>query len=323
MTPSPLRRRAALAATAATGLWLAGCASAARPRTEEHAEGPAEHPAELPGATQRDWTDPASGLIWRVWVQAPPGPAPATGHPVLYVLDGNACFAMAAQLARNSAGRPADMRGGQGSAVVVGIGHPGDAPYDQPARQRDYTPPAPGQGPTAQAGGADRLLDFIAHQVQPHLQERYAMDPQRQTLFGHSFGGLLVLHALFTRPRQFTRYAAASPSVWWNQGQVMQTAQAFTQRPAAPPRAWQAQLQLRLGALERAEAAPSATRSAVLQERRMWERIHQLTDALTALQWPELQVQLGVLPGLDHGAVMAPALIDALALAQAPRGFLL
>jgi hypothetical protein len=75
--------------------------------------------------------------------------------------------------------------------------------------------------------------------------------------------------------------------------------------------------------LERAEAAPSATRSAVLQERRMWERIHQLTDALTALQWPELQVQLGVLPGLDHGAVMAPALIDALALAQAPRGFLL
>ena len=55
----------------------------------------------------------------------------------------------------------------------------------------------------------------------------------------------------------------------------------------------------------------------------MWERIHQLTDALTALQWPELQVQLGVLPGLDHGAVMAPALIDALALAQAPRGFLL
>ena len=26
---------------------------------------------------------------------------------------------------------------------------------------------------------------------------------------------LLVLHALFTRPQQFTRYAAASPSVWW------------------------------------------------------------------------------------------------------------
>lgn len=320
--PSPMPRRTALAATAASGLWLAGCAGP----THRAATQGAEQAAHLPGATQRDWTDPASGLTWRVWVQAPQGPqgpVPATGHPVLYVLDGNACFAMAAQLARNSAGRPADMRGNQSSAVVVGIGHPGDAPYDQPARQRDYTPPAAGQSPTPQAGGADRLLDFIAHQVQPHLAQRFAIDPQRQTLFGHSFGGLLVLHALFTRPQQFTRYAAASPSVWWNQGQVMQTAQAFAQRHTPPPRAFQAQLQLRLGALERAEAAPNAARTAVLQERRMWERIHQLTDALAELHWSELQVQLGVLPGLDHGAVMAPALIDALALAQSPRGFLL
>lgn len=315
MRSAPTPRRAALAAAAAAGLWLAGCASPARP-TEELGT---ERPARLPGATWRDWTDPASGLTWRVWMQAPEGPTPPTGHPVLYVLDGNACFAIAAQLARNSASRPADMRLGQGSAVVVGLGHPGDASYDQAARQRDYTPPAPGQSPTAQAGGAERLLDFIAHQVHPYLAQRFAIDPQRQTLFGHSFGGLLVLHALFTRPQQFTRYAAASPSVWWNQGQIMETAQAFMQRYGQAPRSFQAQLQLRLGALERAEMAPSTGRSAVLQERRMWQRIHQLSDELTALHWPELQVQLGMLPGLDHGAVMAPALIDALALAQSPR----
>ena len=319
--PSPMPRRTALAATAASGLWLAGCAG---PTHRAAAQG-AEQAAHLPGATQRDWTDPASGLTWRVWVQAPQapqgpqGPVPATGHPVLYVLDGNACFAMAAQLARNSAGRPADMRGNQSSAVVVGIGHPGDAPYDQPARQRDYTPPAAGQSPTPQAGGADRLLDFIAHQVQPHLAQRFAIDPQRQTLFGHSFGGLLVLHALFTRPQQFTRYAAASPSVWWNQGQVLQTAQRFVQAHATEPRAFQAQLQLRVGGLEHALAAATPARAAVQAERRLLERTEALARQLTALAWPELRVQMAVLPGLDHGGAMLPGLTDALALAQQAR----
>jgi iron(III)-enterobactin esterase len=34
-------------------------------------------------------------------------------------------------------------------------------------------------------------------------------------LWGHSYGGLLVLHALLTRPGEFAHYAAASPSLWW------------------------------------------------------------------------------------------------------------
>ena len=221
LPPPQGTRRALLAAGAGASLGLlGGCASGGPAAPAQLLQAPA---ATLPGTHQQDLRDPASGHTWRIWVQRPAGPAPATGHPVLYVLDGNACFALAAQLARNSAGRPADMRGNQSSAVVVGIGHPGDAPYDQPARQRDYTPPPPGGSATAQAGGADLLLGFIARELQPRIAAAFPVDAQRQTITGHSFGGLFVLHALFTRPAQFTRYAATSPSVWWNQGQVLQT----------------------------------------------------------------------------------------------------
>lgn len=308
-------RRALLAAGAGTSLGLlGGCATGSPAVPAQLLQAPA---AALPGTHQQDLRDPASGHTWRIWVQRPAGPAPATGHPVLYVLDGNAAFALAAQLTRNDATRPPELR--PDTAIVVGIGHPGDAVIHPAERQRDYTPPPPGGSATPQAGGADRLLDFIARELQPRVAQAFPVDAQRQTITGHSFGGLCVLHALFTRPALFTRYAATSPSVWWNQGQVLQTAQQFMQAHATAPRAFSARLQLRVGSLEHAQAAATPARVAVQAERRLLDRTTTLANQLTTLAWPELHVQVVVLPGLDHGSVMLPGLVDALALAQQAR----
>src|SRR5690606_6559257 len=49
------------------------------------------------------------------------------------------------------------------------------------------------------------------------------IDESRQTLYGHSYGGLFVLHALRTQPGAFQRYVAASPSLWWNAPFVTQS----------------------------------------------------------------------------------------------------
>jgi len=56
------------------------------------------------------------------------------------------------------------------------------------------------------------------------------IDLQRQTLWGHSYGGLAVLHALFTRPGAFSDYAAASPSLWWHDGVIVGEAQGLQGR---------------------------------------------------------------------------------------------
>lgn len=290
-------RRQWLAATAALG--LTACA---------------HRPARLPDTWQQDLTDPVSGHVWRLWVQLPQAPAPPRGHPILLVLDGNASFALAAQLARNHDVRPEPLRGDP--VLVVGVGHPADAPYTQALRQRDYTPPAPGQAPTPGSGGADLLLDFIAREVLERVGASAAVDPARLTLFGHSFGGLFTLHALFSRPGLFTRYAAASPSIWWGQEQLLREVDGFVARRATAVDATTLRLQLRVGGLETAAAAASAEHAARQTRRRMIENVRVLAERLAASDVHALSVDAAVMPGLDHGAVLVRALIDALALAR-------
>jgi predicted alpha/beta superfamily hydrolase len=66
--------------------------------------------------------------------------------------------------------------------------------------------------------------------MRPSVAAVAPIDLQRQTLWGHSYGGLAVLHALFTRPAEFSDYAAASPSLWWRNGVIVGEAQGLQQR---------------------------------------------------------------------------------------------
>src|SRR5690606_11435920 len=82
----------------------------------------------------------------------------------------------------------------------------------------------PGERPT---GGQDAFLALIADDLLPRLRRDHLVDLSALTLFGHSLGGLFVLHTLFTRPGLFARYAAADPSTWWNAGEPLREAAAF------------------------------------------------------------------------------------------------
>jgi predicted alpha/beta superfamily hydrolase len=121
----------------------------------------------LPGARVQDLHHAASGRTWRVWMQRPVAPPPKEGYPVLWLLDGNASFSIAAQFARNQEARPAHMRGD--ALVVIAVGHPTDEPYAPAERQRDYTPPSADQPATSLAGGANDLLDFMLEDVRQAL----------------------------------------------------------------------------------------------------------------------------------------------------------
>lgn len=50
----------------------------------------------------------------------------------------------------------------------------------------------------------------------PAIAQRFDIHKHKQALFGHSFGGLFVLHALFTQSTLFSHYIASSASIWWN-----------------------------------------------------------------------------------------------------------
>jgi len=151
------------------------------------------------------------------WPEAPP---PAGGYPVLYVLDGEDNFAIAALTARRMA--RAGARTGISDGIVVGI-----AAGPLPRRTRDYTPATPGWTIPANrpasgmaTGGAEAFLDFVERQVKPLVRRRWRVDRSRETLLGHSFGGLLALHAALTRPAMFGGVVAVSPSLWFGDGLI-------------------------------------------------------------------------------------------------------
>lgn len=160
----------------------------------------------------------SGGENYSIMVAWPEGDPPASGWPVLYVLDGEDNFATFALTARRLA--RAGARSGIAPGIVVGVGA---GPLER--RVRDYTPAIPGYRipagkPAAglETGGAETFLDFLERDVMPMVHKRWKVDQNRETLVGHSFGGLLALDAMLTRPAMFDRAVAVSPSFWFGDG---------------------------------------------------------------------------------------------------------
>lgn len=174
------------------------------------------------------WDMPSDqGDIYRILVSIPKGEAPERGYPVLYLLDGNAMFASFADTRRRL--EYAEL----GNAIIVGVGYPTDDAYDA-RRTADFLYPVPGpNGPLpkqepAKGNGRDRFLDFLTGKLRTEIGKRYKIDLERQSLFGHSFGGLFALHALYARPDAFQSIVAASPSLAWNTQDLLREEREFT-----------------------------------------------------------------------------------------------
>ncbi len=202
---------------------------------------PAQTPQATPAAPppQPGYTMPSTqmwemasdaGAIYRIFVSFPTTEMPEFGYPVLYVLDGNAMFAGFAEARRIQEFYEV------GKAIIVGVGYPTDLAYDA-RRLDDYTAPLLDPPPANlrrlakyKSGGQDKFLDFLTGKLRTEIGKRYKINPDRQSLFGHSLGGLLALHALFTRPQAFYSLIAASPSLEWNEQGVLRDEREFTAR---------------------------------------------------------------------------------------------
>lgn len=233
----------------------------------------------------------ADGHDYRVMVSWPEGPPPAQGWPVLWLLDGEDNFAIAAMTARRLA--RARARSGIEEGVIVAV-----ESGSLPRRILDYTPLVPGYtipaGSPASGqplGGGDAFLKFLNGTVRPEINRRWKIDPERQTLMGHSFGGLLALHAL-AKGDGWSRYVAVSPSLWYGNGLVARETAAMSATSGKRV----------LMATGEREGAPSGSSGGI-------------ADIAATLSEHGVDARAAILPGQTHGSTMMAAMADGISLA--------
>ncbi|CAG5069398.1 hypothetical protein DYBT9623_02134 [Dyadobacter sp. CECT 9623] len=140
-------------------------------------------------------------------------------YPVVYVLDGESHF-------NSVTGMIQQLSAVNGNSVVpqmiiVGIRNT--------QRKRDMTPtrivddlPFMDSAYSRNTGGGNAFLSFIEKELIPHIDSLYPTAPYKM-LIGHSFGGLVVMNALNTRPKLFNSYICIDPSMWYDHMNFLKT----------------------------------------------------------------------------------------------------
>ncbi|RLQ86846.1 alpha/beta hydrolase [Notoacmeibacter ruber] len=192
----------------------------------------------IAGSTTLSIGSTETGRAMRLFIWTPEGAPPQGGYPVLYAFDGETSFGMLTDLARdlNAAGQ----RAGFDPVMIVAMAYP-ESDRSVESRVYDMTPAAdhydmptrPNGKPWPPLGGGDAFLAMIEKEIKPAIESRFPVDPARQTLFGHSLGGLMVLHRMVTKPEAFVCYYASSPSLWFNGRSMIRDVERFlAERPS-------------------------------------------------------------------------------------------
>lgn len=150
---------------------------------------------------------------YRVWTAIPYKPAPPSGYPVLYMLDGNAVMdrlpeTLLKQLADHS------------PPVIVAIGYQTNLPFDLNGRAYDYTPASGIEHDGSEnnprfhrkTGGGPAFRQLLERHIAPQVEQGIAINPERRGVWGHSYGGLFVLDSWLSSSF-FHVYYSASPSL--------------------------------------------------------------------------------------------------------------
>jgi len=150
-------------------------------------------------------------------VYLPPHDVKTSGLPVLYMPDGG----VAEDFPHVAATVDAGIREGRITPLlVVGI--------ENTQRRRDMTGPTTVDSDRQIApvvGGSAAFRAFIADELIPEIERRYQPGPSRG-IIGESLAGLFVVETLFEQPELFDRYIALSPSLWWNDAALTESAAA-------------------------------------------------------------------------------------------------
>ena len=100
-------------------------------------------------------------------------------------------------------------------SIIVGI-----ANID---RKRDFTYPTRIEKDLKRypsSGKSDQFITFIEKELQPYINQKFRTNDSKM-IIGQSLGGLLATEILFKKPSLFNQYIIISPSLWWDNGSLL------------------------------------------------------------------------------------------------------
>lgn len=178
-------------------------------------------------------------------------------------------------------------------SIIVGI-----ANVD---RKRDFTFPTTIKEdlkayPTT--GHSEKFIAFVKKELQPFIDKKFRTTGTR-TLIGESLGGLLATQILLEQPELFTNYIIVSPSLWWNNGTLLN--QSFDK----PCKQSSQKIAVYVGV---GKEGLSPTKNPRLME----VDANTLAEKLTDCQSKDLRVRFNYLPDENHATIMHQAMMNAL-----------
>ena len=275
----------------------------------------------LSGTEVHPVTSAVTGESFELWIGRPlkgwasgPGDRPR----LLYLLDANLFFGMAVEMTRLMH----VLFGELPPVLVVGIAYPDvDAATQSRLRTGHFTPSAdptfaeaarafapPGTSPppAPPMGGADDFLEFLTGQVDPWVREHFEVASRGSTLFGTSLGGLFGVHTLLTRPDWVDNIIAGSPSLWWNDDEIIGRIEGLEPRADGTPSG--PKVFIPVGSGEEGPHVPSLSRYRLVTNAR------RLARCLAEGRVPCRSSSLEVIDGESHTSVVPSALTRGLRL---------
>ncbi|MCA8964155.1 MAG: alpha/beta hydrolase [Planctomycetes bacterium] len=164
----------------------------------------------------------------RINVYLPPGYLDSTAtFPVLYMPDGG----VAEDFPHITNTVDALIKEGAiAPCLVVGI--------ENTQRRRDLTGPtevAKDREVAPVVGGSAAFREFVLRELVPEIELRYRCT-ERRALVGESLAGLFVIETFLLSPSSFERCIAMSPSLWWNDHDLVRRAPSLVNAKVERPR---------------------------------------------------------------------------------------
>lgn len=224
---------------------------------------------------------------YKVWVGVPDRLAPASGFPVLYMLDGNAVMdRLSDELLKNLSAQTAP--------VIVAVGYQTTLPFDSESRTYDYTPvnnESDGSDRYGRkGGGSDTFRQLFKNKIIPVAEQNVKINEKKRGIWGHSYGGLFVLDAYLSSDL-FNFFYAASPSLARNHF-------ALAREIATTNKKVFTNKKLYILEGDGDKKHPGVNRSHVLTE---------TVNMVAMLRQNDVPVKYNLYPGLNHGQMFTPS----------------